>query len=51
MSDDLVLDAVRVLEEERVVARRGVLGILLRRRDDPAADSLDLLVQAVAFVA
>lgn len=51
VADDLVLDALEVLEEECVVARRCVLRILTRRRDDDAPDRRHLQVQPVDFVA
>lgn len=45
--DDLVLDAVWVLEEERVVACGLVLRILSGRRDNKSADRLDFVVKPV----
>jgi hypothetical protein len=47
MRDNLVLDAVWVFEEERVVTCGRVLWILSGRSDDKSADSLDFLVKPV----
>ena len=51
MRNDFVLDALEILEEHRVVARRLVLRVLTRRRDDRSPDSFELLVQFVDFLA
>lgn len=50
MGHDFVLDAVRVLEKDRVVARRLVLGIKTRWRDYFRAEGFQFVVQPVDFV-
>lgn len=45
--DNLVLDAIRIFEEERVVTRGRVLRIFPGRGDDHCADCLDFLVKPV----
>ena len=47
MRDNLVLDAIWIFEEERVVACGRVLWILSGRSDDESADCLDFLVKPV----
>jgi hypothetical protein len=49
VGDDLVLEPFQVLEEQRVVAARGVFGILPRRTHDVGADGLQLDMQAIDF--
>lgn len=49
MGDDFVLDAVRVLEKDRVVARRSVLRIKARWRDYLRAQRFQLVMQPVDF--
>jgi hypothetical protein len=47
MRDNLVLDAIWIFEEERVVTGGRVLWILSGRSDDKSADCLDFLVKPV----
>ena len=49
MSNDLVFDALEVLEKQRVVAGRCVFWIFAGRRDDYSPDDLQLGVKPVDF--